>query len=163
VFHLAGAYWEIAFKQVLCGQWSSIVNKDWCVNTADDWDGTEVDVVNYLHPQNNGDTKLYELTNGTGPYELDTWEHGVQIIVTKFANYHGAEQPFNDVTYKVVEEWTTRKAALLAGDCDLAYVPATNFDEMDSEPEGDLNVYYDLPSLSIDAFFFNMLIGGPQE
>jgi hypothetical protein len=32
---------------------------------------------------------------------------------------------------------------------------------MDSE--GGLNVFYDLPSLSIDAFFFNMIIGGPAE
>jgi len=161
VFHLAGPYWETPFRQVLCGQWASIVDKSWCIDVAGDWDGTEADIVNFLHPENNGDTPLYELTNGTGPYELSDWEHGVQIIVTKFANYHGDPQPFDDVTYKVVEEWTTRKTALMAGDCDLAYVPATNFDEMDSETG--LHVYYDLPSLSIDAFFFNMLIGGPQE
>jgi ABC-type transport system substrate-binding protein len=161
VFHLSGAYWEIAFKQVLCGQWSSILDKSWCIDTADDWDGTEGDVVNYLHPENNGDTKLYELTNGTGPYELGTWDHGEQIIVNKFANYHGDPQPFDDVTYKVVEEWTTRKLALLAGTADLVYVPATNFDEMDLETG--LHVYSNLPSLSIDAFFFNMIIGGPTS
>jgi len=162
VFTLAGPYWELPFKQVLCGQWSSIVDKSWCIAEGD-WDGTEGGVAAVLHPENPGDTVLYDNTNGTGPWKLQTWEAGVQLIHEKFANYwQGAENiPFNDVTYKIVEEWTTRKTALLAGDADLVYVPATNFGEMDLETG--LNVYYDLPSLSIDAFFFNMIIGGPEE
>jgi ABC-type transport system substrate-binding protein len=160
VFYLSGAYWEIPFKQVLCGAWASIVEKQWCIDQGD-WDGTESGVAAVLHPQEPGDTALFDKVNGTGPWKLSDWDQGVQIVHEKNASYWGGSVPFDWVYYKIVEEWSTRKSALLAGDADIVYVPATNFDEMDSE--GGLNVFYDLPSLSIDAFFFNMIIGGPAE
>jgi peptide/nickel transport system substrate-binding protein len=161
VFTLAGDYWELPFKQVLCGAWASIVEKQWCIDQGD-WDGTEAGVADVLHPQDPGDTALFDKVNGTGPWKLDEWEQGVQIVHEKNTSYWGDPVPFDYVYYKIVEEWSTRKAALIAGDADLVYVPATNFDEMDLEVG--LNVYYNLPSLSIDAFFFNMAIAeAPPE
>ena len=159
VFTLAGGYWEMAFKQILSGQWAGIVDKEWCIAQGD-WDGTEGDVVNFVHPENPGDSVLFNDANGTGPWELNVWEPGIQIILDKNTTYWGGAVPFDTVITKVVDEWTSRKLSLLAGDADLVYVPAARFDEMDDD-EGDLNVYKDLPSLSIDAFFFNMIIGGP--
>lgn len=160
VFTLAGAYWQTAFLQVLCGQWASIVDKEWCIAQGD-WDGTEGDIDRVVHPEDAGDTVLFDLTNGTGPWKLNLWEPGIQIKVEKNTNYWGDPAPFDYVITQFVDEWTNRKLALLNGDADLVYVPATNFDEMD-DVEG-LNVYKNLPSLSIDAFFFNMLICGPQS
>jgi peptide/nickel transport system substrate-binding protein len=157
VFTLAGAYWELAFLQVLSGQWSCIVDKEWCIAQGD-WDGTEGGVAAVLHPENPGDTALFDLTNGTGPWELNAWDQGVQVILDENTSYWGGAVPFENVITKVVDEWTSRKLSLLAGDADLVYVPATRFDEM--EEEVGLNVYQDLPSLSLDAFFFNMIIGG---
>jgi len=160
VFNLVGDYWELAFKQILCGGWAAIVDKEWCIAQGD-WDGTETTWLNYNHPEDPGDTVLFNKSNGTGPWKLNLWEPGRQIKVEKNTNYWGGSVPFNWVITKFVEEWTSRKLALLAGDADLVYVPATNFDEMD-EVTG-LNVYRDLPSLSVDAFFFNMIIGGPSS
>jgi len=157
VFKLSGAYWQIAFLQVLCGQWASIVDKSWCIAQGD-WDGTEADIDRVKHPQDAGDTALYDLTNGTGPWKLNLWEHGIQFKAERFDDYWGDPAPFDYIITQWVDEWTNRKLALLNGDADLVYVPATNFDEMD-EVEG-LTVYKDLPSLSIDAFFFNMAICG---
>jgi len=160
VFTLAGPYWELPFKQVLCGQWASIVDKEWCI-AQEDWNGTEADIVNHLHPKLPADTVLFDKCNGTGPWKLNNWDRGVEILKEKYDGYWRGTPPFDWVSYKIVEEWSTRKTALRAGDADIVYVPATNFDEMDTEPG--LNVYKDLPSLSIDAFFFNMIIGGPAE
>ena len=160
VFTLSGAYWELPFLQILSGQWASIVDMEWCI-AQDDWDGTESDVARVLHPENAGDTVLFDLTNGTGPWKLNTWTPGIQLILDKNTNYWDGSVPFDSVITKVVDEWTSRKLSLLAGDADLVYVPATNFDEMDEEPG--LTVYKDLPSLSVDAFFFNMIIGGPPS
>jgi ABC-type transport system substrate-binding protein len=161
VFALSGDYWELPFKQVLCGQWASIVDKEWCIAEGD-WDGTEADIVNHVHPQNPEDTVLFDNCNGTGPWELQTWTSGVSITKTAFADYWDGVSPFTYLYYNINEEWSSRKLKLLAGDADLVYVPATNFAEMDEE-EG-LNVYYNLPSLSIDAFFFNMAIAeAPPE
>ena len=160
VFTLAGDYWAFPFLQVLSGQWACIVDKEWCIAQGD-WDGTEGGVAAVLHPENPGDTVLFDLTNGTGPWKLNTWDSAIQIILDKNTNYWDGAVPFTTVITKMVEEWSSRKLSLLAGDADLVYVPATNFDEMDLEVG--LNVYEDLPSLNIDAFFFNMIIGGPSE
>jgi peptide/nickel transport system substrate-binding protein len=159
VFTLAGAYWQTAFLQILCGQWASIVDKSWCIAEGD-WDGTEGDIDRVKHPQDAGDTVLFDLTNGTGPWKLDLWESGIQLRLTKNDDYWRGDVPFDYVITQVVDEWTNRKLALLNGDADLVYVPATQFDEMDdieSQTE-DLQVFKELPSLSIDAFFFNMAI-----
>ena len=164
VFTLAGDYWAFPFLQVLCGEWACIVDKEWCIAEGD-WDGTEGDIERVLHPQENGDTVLFDKVNGTGPWKLNLWESGIQLKAEKFDGYWGNPAPFDFVITQVVEEWSSRKLAYLAGDADLIYVPATQYLEMDDieeETEG-LNVYKDLPSLNIDAFFMNMLICGPQS
>ncbi len=160
VFTLSGAYWEMPFTQILCGQWAGIVDYEYC-QSINDWDGTEGDVASFLHPAEPGDIPLYEVPIGTGPWKLNTWTKGIQVILYENTTYWGGSVPFNQVITKVVEEWSSRKLSLLAGDADLVYVPATRFDEMDEE--AGLNVYQDLPSLSVDAFFFNMIIGGPSS
>jgi len=160
VFALAGSYWALPFMQVLCGQWASIVEKQWCIDEGD-WDGTEGDIVNHLHPEEPGDTVLFDKCNGTGPWKLQTWTSGVSITKVRFDDYWQGAAQFQYVYYNINEEWSNRKLKLLAGDADLVYVPATNFAEMDEEPG--LNVFKNLPSLSIDAFFFNMIVCGPEE
>ena len=154
VFTLAGPYWETAFKQILCGQWACIVDKDYCIDNGD-WDGTEGDVENFLHPENPGDIgHLYDNPMGTGPWTLNTWDQSNQIILDKNTNYWNGAVPFDNVITKVVDEWSSRKLSLLAGEADLVYVPASRFVEMEPE-EPSLQVFQDLPSLSIDAFFMN--------
>ena len=161
VFTLNGGdhwYTTGVFQQILCGGWSSIVEKDWCI-AQNDWDGTESDVARVLHPLNPGDTALFDKMNGTGGWELNQWQQGIQITYDKFDDYHGGSVPFDHIYYMIVDEWTNRRLALMAGDADIVYVPASRYDEM--EEEIGLNSYLNLPSLNIDSFFFNMIIGGP--
>jgi len=163
VFKLYGNWWEIIFKQILSGPWSSIVDKDWCIAHGD-WNGTEADIANHLHPALHGDTVLYDVNAmGTGPWKLDNWNHGSSIKVVKNADYWdtGFVNPFDSYTTKSVNDYTQRKLDLINGQADLVYVPATMFGEMDLEAPGKLNVWRNLPALSFDAFFFNMIIGGP--
>jgi len=159
VFQMDDAAWTIPWLQILSGQWAGIVDKEY--TTTCDWDGTAADIINHLHPQNPGDIgDMYDNPIGTGPWELNVWDQGVEVILDDNANgYWGGAVPFETVITKVVNEWSTRKLSLLAGDADLVYVPASRFDEMVFE-EPDLQVFKDLPSLSIDAFFFNYIIGG---
>jgi peptide/nickel transport system substrate-binding protein len=159
VFTLYGDYWETAFKQILCGQWACIVEKQFCIDNGG-WDGEEGTAQAYHDSITSAaDSELFDNPNGTGPWKLNTWDAGDQIILEDFADYRDSV-PFENVITKVRNEWTARKLSLLAGDADLVYVPATNFAEMDEETG--LLVYEDLPSLSIDAFFFNFIIGGPS-
>jgi ABC-type transport system substrate-binding protein len=162
-FHLVGAYWKLPFLQILCGSWGSIVDKSWCIAQGD-WDGTAADIARVKHPQTNGDTALFDKANGTGPWELASssdWDHGVSITLTKNPDYWQGNVPFDTVITKIVEEWTTRKLDFQNGNADMVYVPMTNYPEMSSIPG--IKVYSNLPTLTVDAMFFNMIIGGPSS
>jgi ABC-type transport system substrate-binding protein len=163
VFKVVNAAWQLAFEQILCGQWASIVDKDWCIAQGD-WNGTEAGMATFSHPADPGDTKLFDHCMGTGPWMLNNWDQGVSITMDKNPDYWNEAEtpvPFDHVVTQVVESWTNRRTALLAGDADIVDVPATNFPEMDAYTG--LNVYKNLPSLAVDCFYFNMIIGGPSS
>jgi len=93
---------------------------------------------------------------GTGPFKLESWETGVQTVLVRNEDYWRKPASLERVIIKVVEEWTTRKLMLQAGDADLAYVPRQYAQEMEGI-EG-ITVYKNLPSLQNMAAFFNLKI-----
>jgi len=159
VFHLVYPASALAFLQILCGPWASIVDKEWCIANGE-WDGTKETWEDYNNPDK-ADSYLYDHANGTGPWRLEEWDPGVQIKLVRNDDYWREPAPFERVITQIVEEWTTRKAALLAGDADLVYVPRPDIGEL--EGIADLNVYQDLPELSADAFFFNFNMASDSE
>src|SRR4030042_2455216 len=142
------------FLVVLCGTWGSIVDKEWGIDKGD-WDGTQASYEALNDPDAN-DTPLNDETNGTGPFKLDRWDKGVEIVLERNDDYWGKEANFETFITKVVNERTTRKLELLNGDIDWAYVPRANIVELE-DAEG-LKVYKDLPQLRADAFFFQFEI-----
>ena len=154
LFHLSDPAWYLAFLQILCSPWASIVDREWCIANGE-WDGTEETWRDYNNPDK-ADSYLYDHTNGTGPWKLEEWNAGVNIKLVRNDNYWREPAAFERVISQIVEEWTARKEALLAGDADHVYVPQADMDEL--EGIVDLNVYRDLPELSPYAFFFNFNI-----
>jgi peptide/nickel transport system substrate-binding protein len=159
VFTLADPGYKLIWLQTIANGWGSILDKEWCVANGE-WDGTEADAPNHYQVED-GATYLWTHMNGTGPWKLNLWDRGVQIKLEKFAGYWGHPAPFDWVITRKVEEWTTRKQALLAGDADFVYVPPANIHELDGMPG--LTVYQDLPEPSVDAFFFNFNIGAESQ
>ena len=152
VFTLYGGdHWELVFMQVMCGSWCSIVDKEWCVANGE-WDGTEGDAVNHNNPLS-GSSYLWSEMNGTGPWELTEWDVGNQVVLDVYDGYWRAAPSFDKVITKQVDEWTARKLDLLAGECDLAYVPRQYIGEI--LDVADLQKWSDLPTLQVDCFFFN--------
>jgi len=159
-FNLGAApYPPLAFYQILCGQWASIVDKEWCVANGE-WDGTKETWEDHNNPYRE-DSYLYDHTNGTGPWQLEEWDPGVQIKLVRNGNYWREPAAFERVITQFVEDWGTRKAALLAGDADLVRVPRTNIGEL--EGITDLVVYQNLPELAVDIFLFNFNIASGSE
>jgi peptide/nickel transport system substrate-binding protein len=154
VFHLSDPAWHLAFLQILCGPWASMVDKEWCVAHGE-WDGTEETWRNYNN-RGKAYSYLYNHTNGTGPWKLEQWDPGVQTKLVRNDEYWRGPAAFERIITQRVQEWTTRKQALLAGDADLIYVPRDCIAEL--EGIADLRVYGDLPELSFNAFSFNMAI-----
>ena len=142
------------FLQILAGPWGCIVDKEWCIANGD-WDGTQASYEELNDPAS-GDSPLQSIANGTGPFELERWETGVETSLVRNDNYWGEPANFERVIIKVVDEWTTRKLMLEAGDADSVYVPRAYIEELEGV-EG-LLVYKDLPTLQADAFFFQFAI-----
>jgi len=140
------------FMGILTGYWGSIVDKEWMIQQGD-WDGTEAGMADVWQVEKENQT-LYEQANGTGPYKLERWVQGDEVVVTRFDGYWGPKPALRQGIYKVVSEWSTRKLMFLQGDLDFAYVEPAYYAEMDQEPN--LIVQKDLPSLTVTGMQFNL-------
>ena len=160
-FNLSDPAGGLVFLQLLCGPWASIVDKEWCIANGE-WNGTGQTWQQFNRPDVS-DSYLYNHTNGTGPWKLEEWDPGVKIKLVRNDDYWREPAAFETVITQFVEDWTTRKEALLGGDADLVRVPRTNIGEL--ERIDDINVYQALPelTLSTDAFFFNFDIDDDSE
>ena len=157
VFNFAITWPMEQWKQILSQPWGSIVDKEWCVASGEEWDPS-VDPLSGVgwHAYNNPDKEdsyLYDHVNGTGRWKLNLWDPANEIKLEKFTGYWGTAAPFDWVITKWVDEWTSRKLALLNGDADHVYVPRQYIGEL--EGIADLTVYKDLGELALTAMFFN--------
>jgi peptide/nickel transport system substrate-binding protein len=155
VFHLKQPY--DPFIQILAQSCASIVDENWCIAQGD-WPGTAATYENFNNRQT---SPLQELMNGTGPFKLDSWEHGVQVILTRNDNYWRTPTKLKSVVIKVVSDWTDRKLALLAGDADFVYVPRANLPEI--ENVSGVRIIENLPELTCEAIFFNFEIDNSSQ
>jgi peptide/nickel transport system substrate-binding protein len=140
-------------QQILCGSWCAIVDKQFCIDNGD-WPGTWDNWRDWNDPEKE-ELILHDIAMGTGPWALDVWEQPGQIKLVKNQYYwKGADTvPFDRVITKFVDEWSSRKLSLLAGDADIVYCPRTNIHDLDGIVG--VQAIKDLPELTIDAFYFN--------
>jgi peptide/nickel transport system substrate-binding protein len=148
VFTLVNAGFKLIFLQTIANSWGAILDKEWCI-TKGEWDGTAADVPNHFMVDD-GTTYLWNHMNGSGPWKLLEYTP-TQNKVQRFTGYWGDPAPFEYVVTKKVTEWTTRKAALLAGDADYVDVPRMYINELANIT--DLNPISGLPQLTVEGFF----------
>jgi peptide/nickel transport system substrate-binding protein len=112
--------------QVLAQQWGAALDMEWMVDNGD-WDGECATWRNFHDPEAS-ETILFDAANGTGPYKLERWVPGEEIVLIRNDNYWRTEPMWEGgpsgpasierVTIKLVEEWSTRLAMMEAGDAD---------------------------------------------
>jgi peptide/nickel transport system substrate-binding protein len=112
--------------QILAQPWGSVMDKEWMIEQGE-WDGTCDNWMKWHDPPAEG-TVLFNKANGTGPYKLESWSPGEEIVLVRNENYWrtdpiwegGPSGPasIERVVYRLIEEWGTRFAAVQAGDCD---------------------------------------------
>lgn len=62
---------------------------------------------------------------GTGPYQLDSWEIGNKVVLKKNENFWGEPPVYDTIEFYVIQEDSTRLAAVQTGDIDIAdQIPA---------------------------------------
>ncbi len=85
-------------SMVLTGTWGCIVDKEWCIAQGD-WDGTQASYEELNNPEANA-TPLNDETNGTGPYKLDRWDKGVEIVLDAERRLLGQEGQHQDLRHQ---------------------------------------------------------------
>ncbi|GAB3652763.1 ABC transporter substrate-binding protein [Zhihengliuella somnathii] len=55
---------------------------------------------------------------GTGPFEFVSWDSGQQIELTAYEDYWGEQGQVQDIVFRVIDDPTTRRQSLEAGDID---------------------------------------------
>jgi peptide/nickel transport system substrate-binding protein len=129
-FNLAGPWGP--FLATLTSTWGSVLDMEWAVAQGA-WDGDCATWQNWYAPGVEN-SELTPIINGTGPFMLDHWTPGEEIVLTAFEDYwRTAETPkweggpygpaaLKTVIYSVVDEWGTRLATFQAGDAEYVQV-----------------------------------------
>ena len=105
------------------------------------WDGS-CDTWQKFYGTTFDNDPIAEITNGTGPYKLSSWDHATKTVTLeafdgywrKDALWEGAKTgpaEIKTVLIKGVDEWGTRFAMMQAGDADINLVPRSNISQVD--------------------------------
>ena len=158
-----------------------IVDSEWMAKNGD-WDGDCKTWQNFADPAAEK-TILFNKANGTGPYKLDHWTPGEEIVLVANDKYWRTEPMWDGgpsgapkikrVLIKNIPEWGTRLAMLQAGDADYIYTPAQYRPQLypygktmcdaagkctDANPTGYLQLYAKLPQPAMTPAQFNWQI-----
>lgn len=141
--------WQVSFNLVkpwgpflntLVGSWGSIIDKEWAVANGA-WDGDCTTWHNYYAPTN--DNPLFDITNGTGPFRLDHWTFGQEIVLTRNPYYWRSEPMweggptgptlFEKFTRKIELDGTIRANMLLNGEADWVSLDSADFNRVNDQ------------------------------
>ena len=98
----------------------AIIDKEWSIEQGA-WDGSPESIPEYYDLAKEEDA-LHENPNGTGPFELNTWEKGQRIALDRFDGYWREPAQLERVIINYIDEWSTRKLMLQRGDADVVYM-----------------------------------------
>jgi peptide/nickel transport system substrate-binding protein len=121
ILHLVQPYAPLLNIIAHAGSWAAIINKKWTIEQGG-WDGQADTWWKYHDPVCEEDP-LFKIANGTGPFILTKWIPEEIVMFERFDDYWQGPAKIKNAQIKGVNEWTTRKLMLQAGDADLVYVP----------------------------------------
>ena len=154
IFHLQKPYspfLSIIAQNASC---SAIIDKEWAIKNGA-WNDSKDKWWEYHDPTADAD-KLYNLTNGTGPFKFHRWVPGEMIHLVSFGSYWREPAKVKNLLIKIIPEWITRKLIFINGEADLIEVPPNFIDEM-RNIEG-IRLTDHLPMQAINIMHFNWSI-----
>lgn len=129
------------FLATLTQTWGMILDQEWAIEQGA-WDGDCATWQNWYAPGAEN-SELSAVINGTGPYRLDHWTPGEELVLSAFEGYWRTEEtpkweggPYGPaaiktVIYSVVDEWGTRLSMMQAGDAEYSTVNPEHEVQMD--------------------------------
>jgi peptide/nickel transport system substrate-binding protein len=118
------------FVATIAQSWGSIMDKEWVMENGG-WDGS-CDTWQDFYAMTDADNPFTPIANGTGPYKLDHWTPGQEIVMARFEEYWGTPAIVDRAVIQIIPEWGTRFAMLQAGDADFVDVPIENRSQGDT-------------------------------
>jgi peptide/nickel transport system substrate-binding protein len=104
------------FLSTIAGTWGSIMDKDWTVAQGS-WNDSCSTWQNW-YAMEAAEDPLSSITNGTGPFKLDYWLPGQEIVLVRNNSYWRTPARLQGVDIKIVPDDTTRFALLQSGNAD---------------------------------------------
>jgi peptide/nickel transport system substrate-binding protein len=157
---------------VLATPGTAIMSKQWMMDQGE-WDG-DCQTWQYFYGLSPADGAIRAQTNGTGPYQLDHWTPGAELVLTANNGYRPGPPRINRVEVKTIGNFDQRLQLLRAGNADLieALTPdqRARLDELVREQcdlnghcevtnfDGMLRRYAALPSPVRQNVFFNFVL-----
>lgn len=135
----------------ILARWSFVVSKKWAAEHGD-WDGSTETWEKHNNPEKTA-SYLFDHANGTAPFELERWDpRSKRVYLRRFAGYRGKPAALARIGFMTVDEFSTRKLMLQAGDADIIDVPRSMVPQLEGL-EG-VRVYDRLPRLMTDPVLF---------
>jgi peptide/nickel transport system substrate-binding protein len=106
------------FLATVAQTWGSIVDKGWTIAQGG-WDGSCNTWQNW-YALNNDENPLTGVANGTGPFALNHWTPGTEIVLTRNNNYWREPAKLEQVNIQIVPDDATRFTMLQTGEADEA-------------------------------------------
>ncbi|MCX6090047.1 MAG: ABC transporter substrate-binding protein, partial [Candidatus Atribacteria bacterium] len=151
VFHLARPYPPFLSILASNSSWSAILCKKTGIELGC-WDGKAEGWWKF-HNIKKEESPLYEKENGSGPFILSSWDRAEQkVTLVRNEQYWGTKPKLEKVIIWGVDEWSTRRAMLEAGDADQIYIPQQYIDQLSGLSGIDVKKS---PRLFVDTFQFN--------
>jgi peptide/nickel transport system substrate-binding protein len=118
------------FLATIANNWGSIMDQEWVVENGG-WDGS-CDTWQNFYAMTSEENPFTPIANGTGPFMLDHWTQGEELVLVRNDNYWRTEPAWEGgptgpaalerVVIQYVDEFGTRFAMFQAGDTDTLTV-----------------------------------------
>jgi peptide/nickel transport system substrate-binding protein len=118
------------FISTITHTWGGIMDKDWTIANGG-WDASCETWQDY-YAELSESNPLSKIANGTGPFKLDNWKIGKEIVIVRNDDYWREPARLERVITMNVTEWATRFAMFQAGDADVVAVPNENRSQVDA-------------------------------
>lgn len=135
----------------ILARWGYVMDKKWAVELGA-WNG-EADTWKQFNDFAKEDSPLFNAMNGTGPFKLVRWNiAGRRLQLTANENYWAGAPKLKNIHLMTVEEPSTVRLMLEAGDVDVAEISPKFISQLKGKPG--VVVYDDLPRLRTDPVIF---------
>lgn len=145
--------------------WAAIMDKEWVAEQGG-WPGTAETWVEYHNPGGGSAAEkspLYDKTNGTGPFKLERWDPGTEVVFSRNEDYWREPAKLKRAVIQKIEEWSTRRLKFMNGEADIAAVSPQYLEQVQGA-EG-VTVQLHLPTIQMNpvAFFTQDVITENNE